>query len=1453
MEIQFTTKPLADGRPPPSSGSRVVPHLGPQIPLLSVGSEIVSEREEQYIDNKLNDYEVLDSAGSMVVLRPLPSTSKMEAVDLRSINRPLSARPLKFKGSEWKFQNMTISDEDENQSPIPVVAVAVSSDGSKVAYGGTQQEKYGAPLRIYDLTDDREILIKRNALIVKLGFIFCNTLSNTPMVNGSVYWQNGSEGSWSENIVVADTQSLSMFQLPSCNLLFNIEKHKNIKDMAILSEHRESSFSGIAAPLGPAKHEAKKRALISICSNTFIHLVYPDSFEEAGEIKCTADIESIAFCRTHNSALLAASLRDSSVAVFEVIQSTSATTLQLFSIELGHRINSVCFSDAVYISGSNFNFLAVGGMDKKARVFSIECVKNKKGSTWEWEETYETETPETVSSVSITQDGKMLAVADDSRQVSVFDLTSGAQIHHFRQSDRVTEVCFSKDAERLAVGGFDTYLTIYDLHYGLQLEDTRTESSIIQSVSLSSDGTRVGFGTKDGTVKVYDLSRHNEQEAPIFFYKNTKQIWVVELSGDGEWLAAGGFDHTARVFVLSEFPGPLEAAEVLYNVNHQWEIPMQWFIWSLSLRKVEEKPEAKLVVGDWAGKVKVQRLFTSEDGSHLSEALFALSLKDKSDRIFSLSFNREADKLAIGTRSCTASVWSLAKDDPSLEPLIPMGETVKVSNQALQPKRLQKFKRKDRVYTVALSPDGSRLAVGGMDKTVAVYKTKKQLLLKEFKRSAQVNYVSFTFDGAYLGAVGEDRLCVIYCMKTLTIVLQQSKSHEISSISFSSGGSMAIASGHGIFVFGKGENSYGITARPSYRYAESFLDRDEELQILVKSHPTIPNCRSNDNQQTLLHRAVELQLIRAVEILLATTCTLGLIPNIDGVCALGEALKRGQKEIVTMLLRAVVSKKICNTPGTMQQITKQRGDRSLLSKLGEMFPDLYLQFLAELKMEEAGLLVQGNIHVAPLSKEMYVCCKRRAPTQLWQTYLATKYEFKEENLKNKTLQDKDTFVVAVKSYRVPIEDFSKAIKLRDVIKYAEFTKNLEVFREGTIVHSILEFKKPKYIRRFTMHLLIYVFYLLICIFWGYAASFTRHHSWEEILLHPQKRTFAWGITALILSLIVAICTLCYIWNELYQIFIEYSFTPSHSRYKKIMGAFQMYFNSIWNNIDICAFGLTTIGLVLFYVRHPEMHQLISAAVTMLCFKLLYYARALPAWSLVIRTMLVVIEKSLHVVKVIAVLICGIGCSYLILFGAEWGLDTDMYPEISVYFRNPGIAIYSVALFLFMQINMIDVSAAKSTDLLAMVLLMIFLIVCVLLLVNILIAKMGDAYGEVRERAELESNCEIARIIYELEQDRCKVFLPWLHVLRPVKSTLMGMKTTSGISSQLDWENLSQYLEKLVETSENNRHDHSNQLAHMQKTLKNVVALCETLVKKQVELETRQDRSQSSTGTYFDQS
>jgi len=444
-----------------------------------------------------------------------------------------------------------------------------------------------------------------------------------------------------------------------------------------------------------------------------------------------------------------------------------------------------------------------------------------------------------------------------------------------------------------------------------------------------------------------------------------------------------------------------------------------------------------------------------------------------------------------------------------------------------------------------------------------------------------------------------------------------------------------------------------------------------------------------------------------------------------------------------------------------------------------VFPDLYLQFLSELKMEEAGSIVQGKVSVAPLKEDIYLSLDRRAPVNLWQEYLKSYFHYEEDGtrVEDSSLQvhKKDAFAVAVRSYRIPFKDFSNAIKLRDVIKYAELTEDLNVFKSDTIVYAILQYKKPLYTGRFKKQLVIYFCYLVLCVLWGYAASTTRHLPWQDLLVHdPVQQSLAWGVVSVILSPVVLGGAAFYMKKELSQMQLEYKIIfNSRSKIQRTKAALKHYFSSVWNFIDCFGFGLTCIACVMYFVRYPLMHQLTSAAITMLCFKLLYYARALPSWSLVVRTMLVVIQRIVNILTVLFILICGVSSSYLILLGAEYNSSADT-TSVAEYFRNPLIAWYTVFLFLFGQLSPIDVTGGPESSTLAMLLLLVFMIISVILLLNILIAKMGDAYGDVRERAELESTCEIARIIYELEEDRNpSKFLPWLHVLRPVQSDLMG--------------------------------------------------------------------------------
>jgi len=220
-------------------------------------------------------------------------------------------------------------------------------------------------------------------------------------------------------------------------------------------------------------------------------------------------------------------------------------------------------------------------------------------------------------------------------------------------------------------------------------------------------------------------------------------------------------------------------------------------------------------------------------------------------------------------------------------------------------------------------------------------------------------------------------------------------------------------------------------------------------------------------------------------------------------------------------------------------------------------------------------------------------------------------------------------------------------------------------------------------------------------------------------------------------------------------------------------ALEHHFGSIWNVNDFLALFFTSLAIIMYALRIIQMNQFASIGIILLVLKLLYYARAYSNWSLVVRTLLKVIQSISHIFQVLCLIVFGFALSYLILIGSQYKSHEE---ESSNLFRNPLVAVLSTTLFVFGEYgaleDYVDLENYSDGGGLAVILLVVLLMVVVVLLLNVVIAKMGDTYAEVRDSARLEARLEIAKIIVELEQDSPQKLLPWLHCLQPREAVLM---------------------------------------------------------------------------------
>ncbi|MBA4188186.1 MAG: hypothetical protein C0467_09240 [Planctomycetaceae bacterium] len=107
-------------------------------------------------------------------------------------------------------------------------------------------------------------------------------------------------------------------------------------------------------------------------------------------------------------------------------------------------------------------------------------------------------------------------------------------------------VAFSPDGKKLATTGWDGTLRIWDAALGSVVQTIKAHDGDAWSVSFGDNGKWVASAGQDG-VKVWDVETGGE----VFAYRGRRAFHVVRFAKDGTTLAAGGRDGSVRVWELT--------------------------------------------------------------------------------------------------------------------------------------------------------------------------------------------------------------------------------------------------------------------------------------------------------------------------------------------------------------------------------------------------------------------------------------------------------------------------------------------------------------------------------------------------------------------------------------------------------------------------------------------------------------------------------------------------------------------------------------------------------------------------------------------------------------------------------------------------------------------------------------------------------------------------------------
>ena len=349
-------------------------------------------------------------------------------------------------------------------------------------------------------------------------------------------------------------------------------------------------------------------------------------------------------------------------------------------------------------------------------------------------------------------DGKLLASADSDRTVKIWDVGTGHEIRalkaHFRAVSSFvystngsikyttpqlprTSLVFSPDGKRLASAGQDWSVRVWEVMTGEESLVLKGHVGGVSSVAFSPDGKRLASAGEDETVKLWDAGGAHQAltlRGPAASDSEAPSSRWLAFSPDGKRLAAASWDGMVKMWDAATGQ---ETLAILGPINGP--------------RTAALSPGGeRLASADWDGTLKIWDTVTGQ---------VTTIRRGHDDGVMSLVFSPDGKRLAAAMQGGIVKLWDARTGQESL--VVNAGATASSTVGAGAGAR-----------SIAFSPDGERIAAGGMDRTVKVWDAatgQETLTLNVLDRARSV---AFSPDGRWLDAAGSDGTFRVWDAKT---------------------------------------------------------------------------------------------------------------------------------------------------------------------------------------------------------------------------------------------------------------------------------------------------------------------------------------------------------------------------------------------------------------------------------------------------------------------------------------------------------------------------------------------------------------------------------------------------------------------------------------------------------------------------------------------------------------
>jgi WD40 repeat protein/serine/threonine protein kinase len=405
----------------------------------------------------------------------------------------------------------------------------------------------------------------------------------------------------------------------------------------------------------------------------------------------------------------------------------------------------------------------------------------------------------TIGAMVYSPDGRTIVAGDNHGHLDLYDATTGERKHTFPPMGlRVDALAFSSDGRRLCVGRLSGLVTVWNMVTRRPMWHLKGHTTKVGSVAFAADGQMLVSAGEEGTVRLWELPPISE---PRILRKGAGQERVA-YSGDGRWLAAGGY-HTflwdARTYRLEhQLPRSCSVAfspdsKILATAGDEsqvwlWEPSTGRLLRTISARPGEPIPNRRIITalsfspdgkllaagmghqnwfaGNYAQVAKVWEVASGKEVAELPH----------DSTVPALQFSPDGRTLATACQDHRIRLWQVGSWQVRLSwegpydfaavAFVPGENQLVTGNgdgilQLWDPDTGQPLRplgqHAHRVNSLAFSPDGKTLASGGSDLVVKLWSMASGRELRTLRgHTSYVSGLAFAGDGQALVSIAEN-------------------------------------------------------------------------------------------------------------------------------------------------------------------------------------------------------------------------------------------------------------------------------------------------------------------------------------------------------------------------------------------------------------------------------------------------------------------------------------------------------------------------------------------------------------------------------------------------------------------------------------------------------------------------------------------------------------------------